>query len=57
MTPPAQVLPPAGVAILQQAAQTPNTEQDPKAKLKAVEAAIERVKTLYPHYFIKEQLS
>ena len=53
---PARVLPANAALMLQRAARTPDTEQNPRARLKAVEKAIERIKTLYPHYFIQEQM-
>lgn len=36
---------------LMRAAQTPITEDDPLARRKAVDKAIERVKSRYPNYF------
>ena len=49
---PAVMLPPEAVAILRRAAATPT--DTPLAKTKAIEQAIEKVKTLYPQFF-KEQ--
>ena len=52
---PANVLPLDARMALAQAAQTPNTRNDPLARKKAVEAATERVKQQYPEYFQQEQ--
>lgn len=38
-------------AMLRQAALTPNTRADPFACDRAIEEAIERVKTAFPHFF------
>jgi len=50
-SPPATLLPPEAVRLLQQAAQTPITRADPLARVKAIDKAAERVKRDYPHYF------
>ena len=47
----AMLLPESARRRLQQAAQTPNTESDPAARLKAVEKAIDWVKINYPGFF------
>ncbi|WP_187192263.1 hypothetical protein [Cupriavidus metallidurans] len=46
-----KMLPPAAIAALQRAAQTPNTAHDPNARLKAIEAATERIKREFSDYF------
>lgn len=55
--PPHSLLPPDAIALLQKAAQTPNTASDPLARVKAVQQATQRVKAQYPHLFIQEQLN
>jgi hypothetical protein len=52
--PPANVLPPEAALLLQQAAQTPITRDDPLARVKALEKATERVKRQYPQFFQQE---
>lgn len=53
--PPAHVLPPAAVKLLQQAAQTPIVRGSPLARQIAIEKATERVKREFPQFFnIKE---
>lgn len=47
----AQVLPLAAARMLQQAAQTPIPPSDPRARVKAIEKAIDKVKALHPHHF------
>lgn len=44
-------LPPDAVALLQRAAITPITADDPLARVKAIEAATQRVKLKYPNLF------
>lgn len=48
---PHQVLPAAAIALLQRAAKTPITAEDPLARVKAIEQATKRVKRDYPHLF------
>ncbi len=52
---PANVLPLDARMALAQAAQTPNTRADPRARQKAVETATQRIKQQYPDYFRQEQ--
>ena len=49
--PPHQVLPAAAIALLQRAAKTPITADDPLARVKAIEQATKRVKQQYPSFF------
>jgi hypothetical protein len=51
LTPPHSLLPPEAIQALQQAAQTPITADDPRARVKAIEKVTERVKRDYPHLF------
>jgi len=51
-TPPlAMVLPLAAARLLQQAAVTPVIRDDPMARQKAIEAALVRVRRIWPQYF------
>lgn len=54
ISPPASVLPASAARLLQQAAQVPITQDDPLARVKAIERAIERVKRGYPQFFRQE---
>lgn len=54
--PPANVLPRDAATLLQQAAQTPITRNDPLARVKAIEKAVERVKRDHPQYFQTKEL-
>lgn len=54
--PPANVLPREAAKLLQQAAQTPITRNDPLARVKAIEKAVERVKRDHPQYFQTKEL-
>jgi len=49
--PPHRVYPAAAVAQLQRAAQTPITEADPLARVKAIEHATQWIKQQYPDLF------
>lgn len=49
----AQVLPPAARAALQRAAKTA-TDQDPLARVRAIEETIQRLRSQYPEFFRKE---
>lgn len=49
-----QLYPVAAQAILQRAAQTPITPDDPLARVKAIDKANQQVKQLFPQYFRKE---
>lgn len=51
LPPPARVLPPAAARLLQQAAETPNTRENPWARIRAIEKATARVKRDYPQFF------
>lgn len=51
----ANVLPLAAARLLQQAALTQNTNNDPLARAKAIDSATERVKREYPQFFRKEE--
>lgn len=53
--PPHQVLPAAAIALLQRAAQTPITADDPLARVKAIEQATKRVRQQYPSFFQEYQ--
>jgi hypothetical protein len=46
-------LPQEAINLLKRAAQTPITPADPLARVKAIEKATQRIKTLYPNYFLK----
>jgi hypothetical protein len=46
-------LPHAAADLLKAAAKTPITQNDPLARVKAIEKANQRIKDLYPHYFLK----
>jgi hypothetical protein len=46
-------LPAQAQEILKKAAKTPVTRADPLARIKAMEKADQRVKTLFPQYFRK----
>lgn len=52
---PITTLPPAAVSMLQRAAQTPITPEDPLARVKAVEQASTRVRREYPQFFKEQQ--
>ena len=54
--PPANVLPREAATLLQQAAKTPITRNDPLARVKAIEKAVERVKRDHPHCFQTKEL-
>jgi hypothetical protein len=54
--PPAGVLPQEAATLLQQAAQTPITRNDPLARVKAIEKAVERVKRDHPQCFQTKEL-
>lgn len=45
------LIPMDGALALQRAAQTPNTDADPLARIKAIERAISTVRQAYPHLF------
>jgi hypothetical protein len=47
-------LPQEAVDLLKKAAQTPVTRADPLARLKAIEKATQRIKSLFPKFFKKE---
>ena len=47
-------LPEIVVELLKQAAQTPITRIDPLARVKAIEKATQRVKSLFPNLFKKD---
>ena len=49
-----QVYPAAAQAILQRAAQTPITPDDPLARVKAIDKANRQVQQLFPQYFRKD---
>ncbi len=49
------ILPAAAIALLQRAAQTPITADDPLARVIAIEQATKRVKRDYPQFFTQEQ--
>ncbi len=46
-----QLLPEQAQQILRDAAKTQNTEQDPRAKDKAIDKAVAMVKRMYPECF------
>lgn len=48
---PVKLLPCAAAVLLQQAAQTPTPVNDPLARVKAIDKAIERVKRQCPQFF------
>ena len=48
------VLPPDASQILRKASQTPNTPEDPLSKEKAINHAVAKIKTMYPHLFTDE---
>jgi hypothetical protein len=50
----ARVLPAEAVKVLQRAAKTPITPVDPLARLKAIDAAIDKVKRMCPECFRHE---
>ena len=52
--PPSNQLPQIAVDLLRQAAQTPITPTDPLARVKAIEKATQRIKTLFPNLFKKD---
>lgn len=54
--PPHRVLPPDAIAILQKASLTPIPAHDPFARVKAIDKACERVKSMYPNHFKTEEL-
>jgi len=47
----AQLLPPAAREALKRAAQTPVSEFDPLARVKAIEKCLERLRRQYPEHF------
>lgn len=47
-------LPIEAAELLKRAAQTPVTRADPLARLKAIEKATQRIKSLYPNLFKKD---
>ena len=47
-------LPYEAVELLKRAAQTPITRADPLARVKAIEKATQRIKTLFPNLFKKD---
>jgi len=49
----ANLLPKSAVEILQQAAKTPIPQNDPLARVKAIDKSIARVKRNWPQYFRK----
>lgn len=51
MTEPIQILPADAIAQLQRAALTPITEDDPLARVKAIEQATRRIKMQHPQFF------
>lgn len=51
MTEPVQILPVDAIAQLQRAALTPITEDDPLARVKAIEQTTRRIKMQHPQYF------
>lgn len=54
--PPHSLLPPDAIALLQKASQTPIPAHDPHARVKAVDKARERIRTMYPNLFTTEEL-
>lgn len=46
-----RILPPDAIARLQRAAQTPIPQNDPLARLKAIERAAQWTRLKYPRYF------
>lgn len=48
---PSTILPADAIAQLQRAASTPITEDDPLARVKAIEQITRRIKTQHPHFF------
>lgn len=48
---PSTILPADAIAQLQRAALTPVTEDDPLARVKAIEQITRRIKTQHPHLF------
>lgn len=48
-------LPADAVALLQRAAQTPITADDPLARVKAIEQATKRIKRDYPNHFVEPE--
>ena len=54
MTQASKLLPHAARAELAKAAETPNTQKDPLAKLKAIDRTIARIRAQYPTYFRAE---
>lgn len=55
MSKPHNILPLEAMLILQRAANTPITADDPLARVKAIEQAIQRVKREYPQMFNQEE--
>lgn len=51
---PHRVYPAAVIAQLQRAAQTPVTEADPLARVKAIEQTTQRIRQQYPELFRKD---
>lgn len=51
MKEPSQLLPADAVAQLQRAALTPITEDDPLARVKAIEQTTRRIKMQHPQFF------
>lgn len=50
-----QLMPQHASDLLRQAAATPITRADPLARVKAIEAATERIRNLYPWLFKTEE--
>lgn len=49
-----RVLPYDAMRIIQRASHTKNTEADPRAKEKAIDEAVAKVRRMYPDFFIQE---
>lgn len=54
MRKPHNILPLEAVLVLQRAAQTPITADDPLARVKAIEQATQRIRRDYPELFNQE---
>lgn len=50
----AQLPPPAAREALQRAAQTPIPDDDPLARVKAIDQCIQRLRRQYPEFFRKD---
>lgn len=48
-------LPAEAVALLQRAANTPITADDPLARVKAIEQVTKRIKRDYPNHFVEQE--